>query len=67
MVLYHGRVANKFPPSKTKSIGSHRVIFTNNTRLNENSYISGANVGSLNPSVRRALVNRATNQCCFNN
>ena len=61
MVLYHGRVKNRFAPSAYKASGTNRVIFTNNTRLNYNSYISGGQVGGLNSSVRRALLKRATN------
>ena len=53
-----------------KSGGTRRLIFTNTTPLNENRYIVGANVGALNRSVRRALMNRASNNaggkpCCM--
>lgn len=64
MVLYHGRVKNKFAPSLKQSAGVKRTIFTNNTPLNYNSYIVGGNVGGLNSSVRRALVKRASHNCC---
>lgn len=50
----------------------HRLIFTNNTKLNDNKYVVGSPVGALNASVRRALQRRASNNaqgkpCCISN
>ena len=50
---------------------SHRVIFTNNTRLNDTNYISGSGVGAVSASSRAALkrrsnVNSTTGLKCCN-
>jgi hypothetical protein len=56
--------------TSTISGGVRRIIFTNNTKLNNNHYIVGSNIGALNSSVRRALMHRASNDsngqpCCM--
>jgi hypothetical protein len=38
---------------------SHRIIFTNNTKLNDISYISGSGVGAVSASSRAALKRRS--------
>jgi 6-phosphogluconolactonase len=49
---------------------SHRLIFTNNTYLNNTNYISGSGVGAVNASNRRALKRRSnvnattSKKCC---
>lgn len=50
----------------------HRLIFTNNTKLNDNKYVVGSHIGALNRAVRRALQRRASNNaqqqpCCIRN
>ena len=50
----------------------HRLIFTNNTKLNDNKYVVGTPIGALNLSVRRALQRRTSNNsngepCCIRN
>jgi hypothetical protein len=42
-----------------------RLVYVSNrsTSLNNNKYISGSGVGSLNSSVRRALARRSSNNC----
>lgn len=56
--------------TSTISGGVRRLIFTNNTKLNDNHYIVGSNIGALNRSVRRSLMRRASNNsngrpCCM--
>ena len=48
---------------------THRLIFTNNTQLNNTNYISGSGVGAVSASNRRALkrrsnVNATTGERC---
>ena len=50
---------------------SHRLIFTNNTKLNDTNYISGSGVGAVSASSRAALkrrsnVNATTGKPCCN-
>lgn len=58
-----GAVRNRFGPvSKKSGGGAGRLIFTNKASFNESRYVSGSGVGSLNVSVRRALVKRANSR-----
>ena len=43
-----------------------RIIFTNNTHLNFNTYTYGSGVGSTSRSTKSALKRRASNTCCSN-
>ena len=50
---------------------AHRLIFTNNTKLNNTNYISGSGVGAVSTSSRAALkrrsnVNATTGKPCCN-
>lgn len=42
---------------------SHRLIFTNNTKLNDTNYVPGSGVGAKSISVRRALKDRTSVIC----
>lgn len=57
------RVRNSFGPRGAKlQGGASRLIFINNSGLNNNRFISGAEVGALNGSVRQALRRRASSR-----
>jgi hypothetical protein len=57
------RVRNRFGPRGVKFAGgAGRLIFTNSSGLNNNRFISGAEVGGLNSSVRQALKRRASSK-----
>jgi hypothetical protein len=57
------RARNSFGPRGVKTAGGvRRLIFTNNSGLNNNRFISGAEVGGLNSSVRQALKRRASSK-----
>jgi len=68
----NGRKVAMFRASKGGGGGVGRLIFVNNTSLNDNHYVVGANVGAQSVAVRRALQRRASNNaqgqpCCMNN
>jgi hypothetical protein len=68
MVLYHGRVKNKFAPNKISSSMTTKAVKSSKT--NENSFVLGSGVTSSNASNRSALKRRAidSKQCaCINN
>ena len=57
-----------FKPAPSSGAGSGRLIFVNKNNINstiENRFISGAGVGSISNSSRRALMRRAS--VCSNN
>lgn len=61
--MFNNRVRNRFGPRGGRfQGGASRLIFVNNSGLNNNRFISGAEVGALNGSVRQALKRRASSR-----
>ena len=66
MVLYHGRVKNKFSPNKIQSTMTSNKNMQRQTSNNETKYVKGSGIGATNRFSASALKRRATDKCCEN-